>query len=829
MRLNRAWRRRLLFVGALYFTFFGGTFTTDHSFGPRVAHHVLVTLLLATWLLVRLRRPELLSATALDAPLIAYFAAYALATAFAVDPRISLEFLWRLGVHIWLYYVMVGLFAGGHGRDVLEALYLASAVVVLIGAFEFASWYFGLSIIPGLSFQQGWPEIGGLAHPVPPNVHRLNFTLGFSTGLSAYFAALIPFGLSIALTGRDSETRRAFWLWLVGALVVEGLSFSRGGLLSLAVSLPLFALLALWGDAERRARLRRWVADSPKGVIVGGLLLVAVVGVIGLGWTSQFVASHRSGDAVRVTLWRSALLVFRDHPLTGVGPYGFGRALRSVRVPPIVTDRYLTADNRLFTTLAEAGLPGGLALLWLGARFLWMGYHRWRAARGAAQLRLAAACAGVIGFGLHNLVDTFTATPLLLPLFVLVAYVATRGEQPARAWPDRRRAVARVFVAAALAVVALSALGWLVSDRAQAHFERSLRLAGGGDLNAALAEVDHARAIDPALGLYVFQRANLLGRLAGEDSVYVDDAIQAYEAALAREGTYDLHRANLAALYAQAGRLEDAQAEMEAAYAIQSNGLNYLFWLGAYAEQAGDTDAAAEGYALALSRRPEWASSPYWEADEWSAEFFSGQVALATEEGDVAFLLAAGDVEAALEAARAAARPGDSGAQLTLGEVALRARQPEEALTALDAALDLNPASAWAYAWRAEAKLALGDLAGAGRDARTALFLDATGGPGRRGHYVLAQLAERGGDWEAAEAGYLAAGPVVVVGQGWDVSVYGRKADFRYLPQLQTPGDGPTVLEPWLALAHLYEGQGRAADAEAVYEAIRFYDPYFGG
>jgi tetratricopeptide (TPR) repeat protein len=310
----------------------------------------------------------------------------------------------------------------------------------------------------------------------------------------------------------------------------------------------------------------------------------------------------------------------------------------------------------------------------------------------------------------------------------------------------------------------------------------------------------------------------------------VNDAIEAYEAALAREGTYDLHRANLSALYAQAGRLEDARAEMETAYATQSTSTVYPFWLGGYAEAAGDTEAATEWYALALLGKPEWAASGYWQAAEWRTEFWSDQIDSAADDGWIALLLAAGDEVTALRVAEeeAAAQPGDFTAQLTLGEVGLRAGNPDVALSALDAALAVDDSSPTAYALRAEARLATGDTDGAQRDARTAIFLASSGDAGRRGRYVLAQLAEMAGDLEAAEEGYLAAGPVVVVGQGWDVSVYGRKADFRYLPQMQTPGQGLYAIEPWLALAELYEAQGRAADAEAIDAAIRAYDPYAG-
>jgi tetratricopeptide (TPR) repeat protein len=773
MSLSHPWRRRLLFLVTLYFTFLGGTFVTDHRLWPRVMHHVVVTLCLLAWALARWRAPRTLPRTALDAPLLAYLAANALATVFAVDPRLSLEFLWRLGVHVTLYYVIAGWLQRGHGRDVLEALFFFSGVVVLVGLFEFASWYFGFSAVIPI-FRQGWPEIGGWADPIPPRIHRLNSTLGFSTGLSAYFAALIPFGLAFALTGRQSDTRRAFWLWLVGALVIEGLSFSRGGLLSLAVSLPTFAFLALWGNPERRARVGRLASDR-RLLAVGAVLLILVV-VFGLGWARQSLSGHRSGDAVRLDLWRSALAIFREHPLTGVGPYGYGRALRDVRNALITGDRHLTADNRLLTTLAETGLPGIAALLWLGGRFVWIGYHRCRAAQGAAQLRLAAAFAGVVGFGIHNVVDTFTATPILLPMLVMAAFVAhdpvVERSEAREEHPAPRLRVSWVLL---VVLVALSGLGWFVSDRAVFHFERSLRLEGQGDLDGALAAIEQAQAIDPAFGLYAFQRAYLLGQMAAEDPASLDAAIDAYEAALMREGTYDLHRANLAALYAQAGRLDDARAEMALAGEISPKTAEYTFWQGAYAEMAGDQEEAAVWYGEALQLKPEWAVSQYWSGTAWRADF--------------------------------------------------RASLPDELVH--EVGMPPNPTSAPGYAFRAEARLAAGDPEGAERLARTALFLDPLG-EGRRGNYVLGQLAEAAGDLEAAEEHYLAAGPAMVVAQNWDVSVYGRLANFQYLPQLEAPGPASVVFEPWFALIELYQSQGRAADVETVYDAIRAHDPFFG-
>jgi tetratricopeptide (TPR) repeat protein len=167
--------------------------------------------------------------------------------------------------------------------------------------------------------------------------------------------------------------------------------------------------------------------------------------------------------------------------------------------------------------------------------------------------------------------------------------------------------------------------------------------------------------------------------------------------------------------------------------------------------------------------------------------------------------------------------PDLAGAHLALGEVALRAGEIEIALHALDHALELDDALSQAYALRAEAYLLAGDEESAERDARTAVFL--SGLHGRRGYYVLGQLAEARGDLEAAARNYERAGPVQILEQNWDVSVYGRRANLGYL--LDVPGSTRYDLDPLLALARLYLDQGRVEDAEGIYEAIRAQAPHF--
>ena len=825
MALTSAWRRRLLITGTLYLTFLGGTILTDLSYWPRVAHHAIVTVGLLLWMVFLLRNRRALPATALDAPLLAFFLANVLATIFAADPRISLEYLWRLGVHTMFFYAIVALMAGGYRRDVLEALFFVSSIVILIGLVEFVSWYFGLSFLS--TFRQGWPAVGGLSDPLPPNIYRLTFTLNVSTGLSAYLAALIPFGLSFALTARKDDTRRAFWLWLVGALIVEGLSFSRGGVLSLAASLPTFAFLAFYSDTNRSQRAKRLLRDWR--VVTVGLTLLLFVTIIALASTQQSSSGHRSGDMVRLDMWRSALQTFQQNPLTGVGPYGFGRALREARSPLLARDNISTANNTILQVMAESGILGLAALLWIVGRFLWIGYHRWRAADGARQLQFAAACAGVLGFAVHSIVDTFVVTPFLLPMLVMAAFVTHQQREDGSAHTKSPVGLANVFRPALLLVlISISALGWVVSDWAQYHYSRSQRLARHGQLSNALAEIEQARAIDPGLGLYAFQRAYLVGQLADDDPSHLDEAIAAYRDALVLDDTYDLHRANYAALLSESGDLPAASDQMAAAMSIQPAQMRYPLWLGGYAESLHDFEQAADWYEAALRQQPSWAASAYWQATDWRQQFLAAQVDLAEEQGQALLLLYASDPSAALTVARQKVEehPEDIHAQATLGEVALRAADFETALTALDEAIALQPTLARLYALQAEALLASGDLPAAELAARTAIFIDPFG-DGRRANFVLAQMAEQSGDLIAAEEGYIIAGPVLVLSQNWEVAVYGRRASFDYLPQLQAPGPTAYDFDPWQALIRLYRRQGRTQDVQAVIGVIRLHDPFY--
>lgn len=67
----------------------------------------------------------------------------------------------------------------------------------------------------------------------------------------------------------------------------------------------------------------------------------------------------------RLWLWQSALEMFRDYPLTGIGPGNYNRALKDYASDPLlagekykIEKKYLNAHNGFFNILAEFGLTG---------------------------------------------------------------------------------------------------------------------------------------------------------------------------------------------------------------------------------------------------------------------------------------------------------------------------------------------------------------------------------------------------------------------------------------------------------------------------------------
>ncbi|PWH13638.1 MAG: hypothetical protein DDG58_13635 [Ardenticatenia bacterium] len=845
----------LFFLAVLYATFIGGSFYTDFWLPLRVFHHLVIGAGLLAWLVYRLRCGAELPRTPLDAPILAYLVVLFVTALFGLHPRFSLEQLWTPFTWALLFYFLVDLGRRGYNRFVLHALYMSAAVVCLVSGVELASWYFGWPLLP--QFVQGWPAIGS-GQLIPPTLHRLSLALNGATPLSAYMALLIPPALAILVTTPMRDSRWAMALWLIAALGVEVLSMSRGGILALSVSLPLMALTFWWArrsavvDAERRGDAmplhssgkrftgRRWLL---LGVALAAAALIGTT-LVPLWWQHTF--DGRAGSTnFRVTLWQVALRTFQEDPLTGVGPYNYGRSLLRRNDASLPRRQIMTAHNWYLNSAAETGVMGLAAGSWLLGSIGLALHRRWREARTLPQrVRIGAVGAALMGFAAQNLVDTFTATPVVLSVLILMAFALTVSPQPTmeRAPTPMRHILpkwlnlARLAVWVALGAVILYTLGLLWWNRAQYSFQRSVQLFRAGRWEEAAAAAAHARHMDAAMTLYTFQLAHILSAAGAQadvsDASSLDSQAAAlYRAALSGEPVLGRQSANLAATLWRQGDREGALRALQAAVAADPDPILAVN-LGFFYQQVGDLARAIDYYGRALAFAPELAASQFWEADatrwgHWAEIVHRAeqmlpahllpaqwrlQLALARQEWDVVKEHATAlldDPSFSCLARSALAR-----AHLAQGELADALQMAEQAVRA-------DAACGSAYLLRGQVHLARGEESAAERDWRIALFLGQS-----RAAYHLGRLDEARGNRGAAIRWYRYALPVTALPTDVEVVLYNRHATFELLPPLFHIGVGPEEAAPYWALGELYQAQSDYAAARQVYQLLLIQDPF---
>jgi hypothetical protein len=122
----------------------------------------------------------------------------------------------------------------------------------------------------------------------------------------------------------------------------------------------------------------------------------------------------------RRTLWRAALRIGEDHPLTGVGPDNY-RQVYGRYLHLATWDTRVHANNMYLEALADMGVPGLAAVLWVIAAVALALRDRWRTVPPSMRPVLAAITAAWLAIAGHGLVDSFVT---FTPTYVIVALTA---------------------------------------------------------------------------------------------------------------------------------------------------------------------------------------------------------------------------------------------------------------------------------------------------------------------------------------------------------------------------------------------------------------------
>lgn len=293
---------------------------------------------------------------------------------------------------------------------------------------------------------------------------------GFHTSMVNNNHAAALFNLSafaaLALGLRTTE-RLKKWLWYgVTALMATGtvMTWSRGGTLAL---LGFLLPLLVWVKTRERLALSE---KRTKILAVTGLVLIGLATLVvsenALNSFGSKSFGYDSWESKR-SVWRDAVCLTLENPLTGAGNGAFATAVSKCR--SIHSEKRADfAENVVLQTFAELGIPTGILLtiltLWLFARLLRRNWHR---------PHKIAIWAGIACVSLQNLGDFSLYIPGVgLPFLAFVFILSCRGKRSdcitlEHGWIKTAGAIA---VLAALA----SAL-WLSGNSIKAAEARAVR------------------------------------------------------------------------------------------------------------------------------------------------------------------------------------------------------------------------------------------------------------------------------------------------------------------------------------------------------------------
>jgi O-antigen ligase/tetratricopeptide (TPR) repeat protein len=220
----------------------------------------------------------------------------------------------------------------------------------------------------------------------------------------------------------------------LGAIVVAlsiFLSLSRGGILSLSVSLSL-----LWFLLSKRI-------SSRKGRLLLAVTVIVILYAVGwFGWTPVFErfrgirTPQGEISELRLDIWKDSLGIVRDFPLTGTGAGTFMHVYpgyRTIRGDGIADH----AHNDHLELLTDGGIIGAGLFVWFLAAVLTRSYKAFLKRKDPyARHLFVGALAGVTAFLLHGMTDfnLFIGANglylfLLLGLLVNAGHFHSVGEQ----------------------------------------------------------------------------------------------------------------------------------------------------------------------------------------------------------------------------------------------------------------------------------------------------------------------------------------------------------------------------------------------------------------
>jgi O-antigen ligase len=264
----------------------------------------------------------------------------------ARDPHLSGAILSHFAICVTSF--LLGVFSLSRAKDLgpFWLPVLGAFLIVLgigweqhFGGLEETRKYFFLYIYPTL------PQV------TPEYLKKMSSTRIFST---LFYPNTLAGALLLFLPPVVATSLRIRWLTPAArGLVVAVLCVGAMGCLYWSGSKAGWLLMLGLGVL---ALLRTELGSKLKLTLISGVLLLGVAGFL---WKHvAFFEKGATSVGARFDYWEAAMRIARDHPLTGVGPGGFGAAYLEIKRPE--SEMTKLAHNDYLQQAADSGLAGAL-------------------------------------------------------------------------------------------------------------------------------------------------------------------------------------------------------------------------------------------------------------------------------------------------------------------------------------------------------------------------------------------------------------------------------------------------------------------------------------